>query len=260
MIVHKIFFCIKAIAFSCLFFICAFNLSAQVKIHAHNDYERSIPFYDAMQARVYSIEADIFPVDSLLCVAHHIEKVNRSITLDKVYLQPLLKYYLTATSSYSPVLMIDIKQDHKAALNLLQNKLGKMEQELKQNGITNMPLFVISGDRPEPSSFNLFPYYIQFDGRPDEVYSDEALKKIAFISNAFSKYSRWTGKGRLASNDKANIKKLAHQVHNQGKLLRLWAIPDTPKAWKKLCKLGVDIINTDYPLESSRYFNKKRNE
>jgi alkaline phosphatase len=238
----------------------AFDLNAQVKIHAHNDYERSIPFHGAMQARVYSIEADIFPVDSLLCVAHHIEKVNRSITLDKLYLQPLIKYYLSATSSYSPVLMIDIKQDHKAALKLLQNKLAKMEQELKQNGINNMPLFVISGDRPEPSSFNLFPYYIQFDGRPDGVYSDEALKKIAIISNAFSKYSKWTGNGRLASKDKANIKKLAHQVHDQGKLLRLWAIPDTPKAWKKLHKLGVDIINTDYPFESDRYFNKKRNE
>ena len=131
-----------------------------------------------------------------------------------------------------------------------------MEQELKRNGINKMPLFIISGDRPAVDSFKYFPAYIQFDGRPKEVYTEDALSKVAFVSDYFVNYSKWKGKGSIPKADKEKIKAMVDHVHQQGKLVRFWKIPDTPKAWKKLRKLGVDVMNTDFPTERSKRFNK----
>lgn len=241
----------------CVLVLGILKIQAQVKIHAHNDYETLNPFTDAIRAKAYTIEADVFPVNGLLCVAHHPQSIDTGKTLDKLYLQPFLNYYLTNTSEYYPALMIDIKNNQQQVLTLLKAKLAVFEEELKRNGKTRMPLFIISGERPPLSAYPSFPDYIQFDGRPSETYTPEVLEKVAFISDYFVKYSKWEGKGRLSATDKATIKKVADGVHQQGKLLRFWKIPDHPKGWKRLKKLGVDIINTDHPLQCTKTFNKR---
>ena len=113
---------------------------------------------------------------------------------------------------------------------------------------------VISGDRTASSKWNSYPSYILFDGRPYETYDNETLKRVAFISDSYSKYVN-------AKDSTSQLKELVEQVHEMNKLLRLWGTPDDPSSWKRFQQLGVDIINTDKVEECRNYFinsNKKK--
>ncbi|MEJ7740721.1 MAG: hypothetical protein WKF97_25165 [Chitinophagaceae bacterium] len=241
------------------------SANAQALIHSHNDYLRKKPFYEAVEAKAFSLEADVFFKDSLLCVAHTALEISKSSTLDKLYLEPLIRYCLDIRAGkkdtmrpYLPVLMIDIKNDQRKVMALLLLKLANMEQRLKDEGIDTMPLIVISGNRPSVDSFKQYPSYVQFDGRPSEQYNDSALAKVAFISDQYLKYSTWTGKGMLPVKDSATIGRLVRSVHNKGKKLRLWNTPDSSLAWSIFKNLGVDIINTDQPVKCSNFFSSKK--
>ena len=67
-----------AIRFRLTLLSCFFSLATQGQqkiftpsnAHAHNDYVHAVPFYTAFNAGFGSIEADIFPVNGILCVAH----------------------------------------------------------------------------------------------------------------------------------------------------------------------------------------------
>ncbi|HRG93579.1 MAG TPA: hypothetical protein PLZ10_11565, partial [Chitinophagaceae bacterium] len=84
-------------------------------------------------------------------------------------------------------------------------------------------------------------------GRPDEKYDVNTMARVGFISNSYKNYSRQPRK---------KIKDLANRVHQSGKLLRLWGIPDQPASWKKMIAWGVDIINTDQVSACREYFKK----
>ena len=47
------------------------------------------------------------------------------------------------------------------------------------------------------------------------------------------------------------------QAHDQGKLVRLWATPDTPEALGFLLSIGVDLVNTDRLGDFSTFMNAR---
>ena len=49
------------------------------------------------------------------------------------------------------------------------------------------------------------------------------------------------------------LRSLSKRVKEEGRLLRLWATPDTPEAWKTLLDCGVGLINTDQPTKAARF-------
>src|SRR3954468_10159458 len=57
--------------------------------HAHNDYLHSRPLFDALDHGFTSVEADVFPVNGELLVAHVHSAAKPERTLDKLYLAPL---------------------------------------------------------------------------------------------------------------------------------------------------------------------------
>lgn len=238
-------------------------LSAQVLIHSHNDYEHTRPFHDAFQADCYSIEADIYLRENNLLVAHAASEIKAGATLEKLYLEPLGKVCIAKMRTKGtgkrtlPVLMIDIKDDAEKVMPVLLSKLSEMKHHLASQGADTMPLFVISGNRPPADSFSVYPYYVQFDGRPYEQYDKDALAKIAFISDQYLKYSSWNGTNLMPAADSATLSRLVQSVHEKGKMVRLWNTPDTEEGWKAFHEIGIDIINTDQPLVCRKYFEGK---
>ena len=55
-----------------------------VLIHSHNDYTRTVPFYQAYAQRVSSIEADVFLRDGVLVVGHDVEDLVHEKTIEKL--------------------------------------------------------------------------------------------------------------------------------------------------------------------------------
>jgi len=223
-------------------------------IHSHNDYQQKEPLSNALRYQAFTIEADVYLVNNTLLVAHDTGELATAPSLEALYLQPIIALFaqyhghISTDSNYAPILMIDIKREGPAVLKKLLSILTPYPSVFNRSVNPHAVQMVISGDRGSPLTWTSYPSLILFDGSPNENYDHAVLQKIAFISEAYSKYSR------PADSTDTRIQRIAKQVHQQRKLLRLWAIPDDPASWDHLHQLGVDIINTDHVAECRKHF------
>ncbi len=254
-----------------LFLLAGTAATAQIPlIHSHNDFQRHEPLTNALLNRAYSIEADVYLVNDTLRVAHDEKELDSAASLRELYLDPIIGLFtankgrISNDTAYAPVLMIDIKKSSRASLANLVQQLSAYPSVFDRSINPLAVQIVISGDRPPRKkteedangdlSWTRYPRFIYFDGRPDETYDSATLKRVAFISDSWYNY--------VVPSDSIDnhIQMLAQRVHGMGKLLRLWATPDSPGSWGRLQKLGVDIINTDRITECRNYFLNVKEE
>jgi len=227
-------------------------------IHAHNDYEQPIPFWQAYHAGAGSIETDIFLSSNAIKVAHNWKDVANAPTIAQLYLNPL-DSVLLQNSNYpfkdsAKVLqwMIDIKTEAKTTLNALIEVLNKYPRIRNSRKIK----IVISGNRPAVEEMVAYPGFIYFDGLPNVTYPEKVLPRIAMISDNLRKYTDWNGKGILTAGDQQKIAAVVKNATMMGKPFRFWNAPDTINAWYQLLKAGVGYINTDRPKELAIFLNQ----
>ncbi len=226
--------------------------SAQVKIHAHNDYEKQNPLTNALKYRVFSVEADVFFGEHELYVAHSRIEITAAKTLNALYIQPIItlfnqnKGHVSTDTSYRLALVIDIKEKGEQVIQQLIKLLNPYTLQFNRRTNRHAVQIIISGDRGPLQKWADYPEYLYFDGRPYEEYDSLTLQRIAMISDSYTRYADSIDKKKLVIN----------KVHRQGKLLRFWGAPDNKKSWDSLHSLGVDIINTDQVEACSQYFKK----
>ena len=208
--------------------------------HSHNDYENEAPFFTAYNAGFGSIEADVFPVNGRLYVAHDKASITPERTLQSLYLDHLLSK-LTADKSRHLILLVDIKENYDLSLPILIEELSPLQPIIA----TGQLKIVISGNRPVPSQFSNYPDYIYFDDDQSRVSSTKQWGRVGLVSLRFSNLSSWKGDGKIFKEEKLRIKSTVDSVHKAGKKIRFWASPDNPESWKLLMKLKVDLIGTD---------------
>jgi hypothetical protein len=228
-----------------------FNLSAQVKVHSHNDYTRQNPFYDAVKEKMFSLEADVFLINDTLFVAHTKKEINPEATLEKLYLKPIAGLSKTK-NFYNFNLLIDVKESWQQTAPTLLKLLDKYSKFFKTS--KTQVNIIITGNRPADSLYHTFPEYIKFDGLPTESYKPIDLEKVAMVSVSFKKYAIWKGVGEISMEEENKLKEVINSTHKLNKPIRFWSAPDNKEAWVYLRKLGVDIINTDKIKECVQYF------
>lgn len=219
--------------------------SAQTLIHAHNDYEKPEPLFNAIRNRVYSIEADVFLINDKLYVAHTLNEIDSQKTLESLYINPIIKLFdqnngeVSTTHGYSFSLVIDIKNRGPETIIKLNKDLISLSKYFDRLTNPFAVQIVVSGDRGAIGQWRNALSFIFFDGRPYEKYDEIALAKIAMVSDNSNKYA--------TSNqpDVDRIKAVVSQVHKWRKPFRLWGTPDNEQSWKLLKDAGVNIINTD---------------
>ncbi|MCW3109525.1 MAG: hypothetical protein JWQ09_4031 [Segetibacter sp.] len=253
----------KLFAGTCLLFlvsICIIHCAPAKKYaasnaHSHNDYLNANPFINAYNEGFGSIEADVFPVNGILVVAHKKEEIHQKNTLKALYLDPLLAR-LKADSARKLNLLIDVKENQRVALSLLQKELQPLMPYLstlsKERNIT----VSISGERPPPSEYRQYPDYIFFDDDLKLKHTAEQWQRVNLVSLQFDKITSWKGEGSIPAADRQKLKHKIDSVHAAGKPIRFWAAPDTKEAWKQQVKLGVDLIGTDKINELGNYLKK----
>ena len=163
-------------------------------IHSHNDYNQSVPFWNAFANGATSFEADIFLKDNNLYVAHDYEDITVSKTLEALYLNPLETVFnMEYKKEEQLILLIDIKSDAVKTLDKLIEVLKKHTYIINNKQIK----IVISGNRPKAKDYVNYPDFIFFDYQELETsVSSEIWKKIAMVSLNFKQFSEWNGKGR----------------------------------------------------------------
>lgn len=222
-----------------------------VKIHSHNDYNQSVPFWDAYSSGATSIEADIFLKENNLYVSHDQKDITVTKTLEDLYLKPLeTALKMNYKKGQKLFLLIDIKTEAEATLNKLISILKKYETLTKSKDLK----IIISGNRPNVENYAKYPDFILFDFQEiEKSISTENLEKVAMVSVDFKKYSVWNGLGRLTHDDYNRVSSIISKAKKLNKPFRFWGCPDTKTAWKVFLELGVDIINTDAPYNCVEY-------
>lgn len=225
--------------------------------HAHNDYEHPVPFYTAFNAGFGSIEADVFPVNGVLIVAHSKKEIERERTLENLYIKPLLQQF-KKNRNRKVNLLIDIKENYKESLKLLIEALKPLRKFLYSAANKNNPVTIlISGERPPPNEYKNYPDYIYFDDDLRKFHNSQEWQRVGLVSLSFERYSRWNGEGVLPKKDKDTLLHVIDTVHASGKKIRFWAAPDNENSWKTQMKLGVDLIGTDKIQALSNFLEKK---
>ncbi|MBS2036274.1 hypothetical protein JST97_14885 [bacterium] len=209
--------------------------------HSHNDYEQEKPFEAAARAGMASLEADVFPVEGRLLVAHSRSELDPTRSLKKLYLEPLQRWGKPLE------LLVDIKSEPDQALDLL-------EQELQTNPPPKQTVIVLSGARPKrlPRLAS-----ISLEGTLAELRSGNLPANCRYVSGPWWGESGWKGSSPMPNATRARLEELVKQVHAKGLLLRLWGTPDSAEAWEEFYRAGVDRMNTDHPKELADWLRQR---
>jgi len=227
--------------------------------HAHNDYLHPIPFYTAYNSGFKSIEADVYPVNGILLVAHNKSAIQSQRTLENLYTGPLLNE-LIKNPKRKVSLLIDIKENYQESMKLLIQELKPLKKYLFTDKNKNNPLTIlISGERPPPTEYKNYPKYIFFDDDLTLFHSPKEWKRVGLVSLSFQRYSYWNGEGAISNKDKNLLVQVIDSVHQAGKPIRFWAAPDNENSWSLQMKLGVDLIGTDKIEKFADYLKAKDN-
>lgn len=226
--------------------------------HAHNDYEHERPLEDALSWGFCSVEADVFPVDGDLLVAHDAFDLLPGRTVRGLYLEPLLAR-LKEQGRVQPgadtfTLLVDIKTGGEAAYALLKEQLEPLRPYLKSADGPPPLQIVISGDRPIDTIAADADRLVGIDGRLEDLDRDDRpAALVPLISDRWGKVFRWRGGSAMPESDRQRLASIVHQAHARGHRLRFWATPEDPACWQELHSAGVDLIGTD-DLESLARF------
>lgn len=229
--------------------------------HSHNDYEQTIPFWQAYDQQFGSIEADVHARNGKLYVAHDSASVRTNRTLEALYIEPIVqkvqdnKGKIYAGSDTPLQLLVDLKTPASQTLPLLVKALAIYPAVFGPGGPVRV---VVSGNIPAPDQFSKYPDWLYFDGRPEVGYTAAQLKHVGLISQDLTHYTRWNGKGLIVKAEREKIQAVIQQVHSQGKKVRFWATPDNINSWKTLMNLGVDYINTDHLASIGRFLGSRQ--
>jgi hypothetical protein len=247
----------------------SFQVSGQTVFpgHAHNDYLNKPALFEALDAYLISVEADVHLMKGDLYVAH-VRPLgrNRKRSLENLYLKPLFEHVQKNNghvySGYDGpfYLMIDFKGGSLEMLNRLIELLGKYKDMLTviENGIRKQGAVTVflSGSRPHNEVVNAEPKLCFLDGRSGDLEKQIPTELMPVISDHYRNHLSWNGTGEMPEEEQLILRKLVSKVHAEGKKLRLWASPDNPNAWKTFKSLGVDFINTDKPKKFAAFMSQ----
>jgi hypothetical protein len=230
------------------------------RAHAHNDYWHSRPLYDALDHGFTSVEADVWLKEGKLLVGHSEDELGSGRTLQSLYLNPLKETVQKNGGTVYPgyphefILWVDIKSDGESTYLAVHKVLSQYKDMLTQFNLKGVKAgavtVIISGNRPRALMENQPVRYAGYDGRLSDLGSDTSPQFMPVISDNWTKYFTWQGKGPMPEEERAKLHAIVSTAHAHGQKVRFWATPDEPSPerdalWKELMKADVDLINTD---------------
>ena len=104
---------------------------------------------------------------------------------------------------------------------------------------------MISGNRDKEDILQSRPRISGIDGRLSDLQSALSSEAMPWISDNWRSHFRWRGQNEFPEEERKKLRRYVKQVHDDGRLLRFWATPDSPALWDELLDAKVDLINVD---------------
>lgn len=220
--------------------------------HSHNDYEQGRPLADALDNRFYSVEADIWLVKDQVWVSHF--GWFFAGTLKKLYLDPLQERVSRFGSVYGDskpfTLWVDIKDENPELVRELHHLLSQypMLSRFTQKQTIQNPVTVVLTGRGAQKLRYVKRYPIRYACRDSLRFewSDPPVdNQWCWYALKWDAYFQWKGDGPMPEEQKARLTELVSAIHQKGRKLRIWGVPENPNAWQSIYSSGVDLIGTD---------------
>lgn len=220
----------------------------------------------AFEYKFKSMEADIFLVDTMLLVAHDLEKTTPQRTLQSLYLNPIkniikLNGGNLVKSGEELFLLVDFKSEGENTYKRLKEILKEYKNILTrvENGdeIQGQLKIILSGSYPFETVKNENTRLVFIDGRPEHVGKGFNKTLMPLISENWFKLPDLFDEFKSPEEKKAELKNFINQIHQEKKIVRFWAAPDNEMSWFYQMQLGVDLINTDKIPEFSNFLKKE---
>jgi glycerophosphoryl diester phosphodiesterase len=231
------------------------------KTHSHNDYSREHPLFDALNAGFCSVEADVFLVDGELRVAHNLKDTKPVKTLRSMYLEPLSqrvkenhgRVYKDGPEVW---LLIDVKRDGEKTWQAIKKELRAYRFMMATTDKPGALRAVISGDRAIESIVNDREHLAGLDGRFTDLPSKYSFTQMPMVSDDWLQYFKFRGEP-LTELERTKLVNLVRRVHQEGRRVRFWGVPDVPTYWQETLDAGIDFVNTDHPAKVAAWFADK---
>jgi glycerophosphoryl diester phosphodiesterase len=242
------------------------TVAGRTHMHAHNDYNRARPLFEALEQGASSVEADVFLSDGVLLVGHDRSQLSAARSLDALYLRPLFDVWqrqgrvVPSTCAAELLLLIDVKADPEAcyaALKLLLDRYRSMLTHVRAGKLYGGAVrVVISGERPKHIMAAEPELLAGYDGRVLEHDAGVSSAVMPLVSEQWSKLFSWTGEGLLPVGERNRLRATVAEAHAQGRVVRFWATPESASVWLELLSAGVDYINTDSLYELRKFLRE----
>lgn len=223
---------------------------------SHNDYWQNPPLFKALDLGYTYIEADILLLKNRLVVAHRRPlRLSKTKDLEELYLRPLFEIFNRQGYFYkdhpSPIfLMIDIKTDaestYKKLLEMIEPYKSMLTSFVDGVEVPGAITLIITGNRPIETIAAESQRWVAIDGRPMDLGKGYPLNLMPMVSEKYSTILGWTTTfGTKSPKNILKIQDFVAKVQSEGRLTRLWKIPEKVEAWNWLTYHGIDLLNTD---------------
>lgn len=217
--------------------------------HSHNDYERERPLQDAVEARVTSIEIDLFLEGDLLLVGH--DRGQWRGEFEALYLRPLNELWqkgsLPVSADATFLLWLDLKEDSAA----LRRELHRL---LEAYPVTNGAVcarprveVILTGDKLSKEAF-IVEHPCGRVSRDSNSFSEgdpPGTPHWIWYALDWETIGAWDGQGAMPIEERERLRELVRQVRAKGRTVRLWNHPATLAFWEEAAGAGVDRLGTD---------------
>ena len=231
--------------------------------HAHNDYNKQTPLWNALENGCASIEIDVFAFNNELRVSHINLGLSKKPTLIESYLLPLKAVLNDKGFVYSNqalVLMIDFKSDSEISLQLLEEAILPMKSYFTfyHNGevVEKQLKLVISGRGINyPQLTALDTVYFFKDGSVSNCESNVPSALVPRGSASYGSQFKWKGNKEMPKDELLKLRSMVEEAAKCNKKLRFYAMPAKEKIWRKFLEEGVYWINVDRPTKFKKFYN-----
>jgi hypothetical protein len=204
--------------------------------HSHNDYDQSVPLYNALNAGCISVEADVWLHGSNLRVAHT-DPGDTGPTIQDLYIGPLkaildvqsTKAVYQVKTSQTLTLLVDFKSDGDttwdAVILALQplRGAGYLSRWDGSKFVQGPITVVASGNAPLAKAIDSTanPYHDMFmDSRINESLDGYDISNTYYASADFESAITSSGTAPLSSSNLATLESQVSAAHAKGFLVR----------------------------------------
>jgi len=218
--------------------------------HSHNDFEQRSPLFEAVRSGFPSVEADVWLRGGEIVVSHE-PSFSRG-RLEDLYLVPLQERVDRLGSVYGDrrpfYLWIDLKESRPELTDALHALLERypMLTVFTDEAVVHGPVIVILTGDEEAKTRYTDGHRVRLACRDsNQLRRGDAAADRRWTWYALPWHEVVGGDERRAVVPYGRLRAIVDKVHQLGRRLRLYDVPERREAWTAALRAGVDLIGTD---------------